>query len=91
MPESPTQIIGKSFLKSYAAVCLEGVIIVLACIIFSVIAKANPGFDDELSAAAMVWSYIGAIASSKAADLMVLSELSEHARSRQPAVCGGAL
>ena len=58
-PESPTQNIGKSFLKSYAAVCLEGAIIVLACIIFSVIAKANPGFDDELSTAAMVRSYIG--------------------------------
>ena len=41
--------------------CLEGAIIVLACIIFSVIAKANPGFDDELSAAAMVWSYIGQV------------------------------
>ena len=31
----PTQNIGKSFLKSYAAVCLEGVIIILSCIIFS--------------------------------------------------------
>ena len=31
----PTQSVGKSFLKSYAAVCLEGVIIVLSCIIFS--------------------------------------------------------
>ena len=57
----PTQNVGKSFLKSYAAVCLEGAIIVLACITFSVIAKANPGFDDELSAAAMVWSYIGQV------------------------------
>ena len=28
----PTQNIGKSFLKSYASVCLEGAIIVLACI-----------------------------------------------------------
>ena len=55
----PSQNIGKSFLKSYAAVCLEGAIIVLACIIFTVIAKANPSFDDELSAAAMVWDYIG--------------------------------
>ena len=30
----PTQSIGISFLKSYAAVCLKGAIIVLACIIF---------------------------------------------------------
>ncbi len=57
----PTQNVGKSFLKSYAAVCLEGAIIVLACIIFSVIAKANPGFDEDLTAAAMVWSYIGQV------------------------------
>ena len=28
----PTQNVGKSFIKSYAAVCLEGAIIVLACI-----------------------------------------------------------
>ena len=57
----PTQNIGKSFLKSYAAVCLEGAVIVLACIIFSVIAKANPGFDEDLPAATMVWQYIGQV------------------------------
>lgn len=57
----PTQNISKSFLKSYAAVCLEGAVIVLACIIFSVIANANPGVDDELTAAAMVWQYIGQV------------------------------
>lgn len=57
----PSQNIGKSFLKSYAAVCLEGAIIVLSCIIFTVIARANPSFDDELSAAAMVWDYIGQV------------------------------
>ena len=57
----PTQNLGKSFLKSYAAVCLEGAVIVLACIIFSVIAKANPGFDEDLPAATMVWQYIGQV------------------------------
>jgi hypothetical protein len=31
----PTSHVGKSFLKSYTAVCLEGAIIVIACIIFS--------------------------------------------------------
>ena len=31
----PSQNVGRSFLKSYAAVCLEGAIIVLSCIIFS--------------------------------------------------------
>lgn len=55
----PTQNVGKSFLKSYAAVCLEGAIIVLACIIFSVFASAPPTVDTGAAAASMVWSYIG--------------------------------
>ena len=55
----PTQSIGKSFLKSYAAVCLEGAVIVLACIIFSVFASSPPEVDAEAAAATMVWSYIG--------------------------------
>ena len=36
----PTSHVGKNFLRSYAGVCLEGVIIALACIIFSVMAAA---------------------------------------------------
>lgn len=55
----PTQQIGVSFLKSYAAVCLEGVIILLACIIFSVFAASPPVVDADAAPAAMVWSYIG--------------------------------
>ena len=55
----PTQSIGKSFLKSYAAVCLEGAIIVLACIIFSIFAGSPPVVDPDAAAATMVWSYIG--------------------------------
>lgn len=56
----PTSTIGKSFLKSYAAVCLEGVIIVLACIIFSVFAEAPPAnLDPNLSAVQAVWNYVG--------------------------------
>lgn len=35
----PTQSVGKSFLKSYSAVCLEGTIIVLSCVIFSLFAS----------------------------------------------------
>ena len=54
----PSQNIGKSFLKGYAAVCLEGAIIVLACIIFSVFAASPPVVVDA-AAASMVWSYIG--------------------------------
>ncbi|TDP53729.1 hypothetical protein [Aminicella lysinilytica] len=55
----PTEQIGKSFLKSYAAVCLEGAIIVLACIIFSMFASSPPVVDADAAPAAMVWKYIG--------------------------------
>ena len=55
----PTQSIGISFLKSYAAVCLEGAIIVLSCIIFSLFASSPPVIDLNASAVSMVWSYIG--------------------------------
>ena len=55
----PTQQIGKSFLKSYAAVCLEGAIILLACIIFSVFAESPPVVNQDAAPAAMVWSYVG--------------------------------
>lgn len=55
----PTQSVGKSFLKSYCAVCLEGAIIVLACIIFSLVAASPPAVDTNAAAVSMVWSYIG--------------------------------
>ena len=55
----PSQNIGRSFLKSYAAVCLEGVIVVLACIIFSLFASSPPVVNPDAAAVTMVWSYIG--------------------------------
>lgn len=55
----PTQSVGVSFLKSYAAVCLEGAIIVLGCIIFSVFAATPPVIDPDAAAVSMVWSYVG--------------------------------
>ena len=55
----PSQNIGKSFIKSYAAVCMEGVVIVLACIIFSVFASSPPEINADVVAVTMVWSYIG--------------------------------
>lgn len=55
----PTEQIGKSFIKSYAAVCLEGAIILLACIIFSVFAASTPAVDADAAPAAMVWGYVG--------------------------------
>lgn len=54
----PTQSVGTSFLKSYCAVCLEGAIIVLACIIFSVFAQEPPTVVSA-APATMVWKYIG--------------------------------
>lgn len=56
---APSQSVGLSFLKSYAAVCLEGAIIVLACIIFSVFAASPPVVNPDAEAATMVWSYVG--------------------------------
>ena len=55
----PSQNIGRSFLKSYAAVCLEGAIVVLVCIIFSLFASSPPVVDPNAAAVTMVWSYIG--------------------------------
>ena len=55
----PSQNIGRSFLKSYATVCLEGAIVVLACIIFSLFASSPPVVDPDAAAVTMVWSYIG--------------------------------
>lgn len=60
----PTQNVGKSFIKSYAAVCLEGAIIVLACIIFSLFAASPPAIDSNAAAVTQVWSYIGELGAS---------------------------
>ena len=60
-PRSPgtTSNVGKNFLRSYAGVCLEGAIIALACIIFSVMASSPPAVDPNVSAVTAVWSYVG--------------------------------
>ncbi len=55
----PTQNVGKSFLKGYSAVCLEGVIIILSCIIFSLFATSPPSVDASAEPVTMVWKYIG--------------------------------
>lgn len=54
-----TQNVAYTFLKSYAGVCLEGAMIVLACIIFSAFASSAPVVDTDASAVSMLWSYIG--------------------------------
>lgn len=55
----PTQNIARSFLKSFCGVCLEGAIIVLACIIFSLFASSPPIVDSNAATVTMVWKYIG--------------------------------
>lgn len=55
----PTQRICASFLKSFTVVCLEGAIIVLSCIIFSLFASSPPVVDTTASAVTQVWKYIG--------------------------------
>lgn len=55
----PSQNVGKSFIKSYCAVLLEGAVIVLACIIFSLFASTPPVVDANAAAVTQVWAYIG--------------------------------
>lgn len=55
----PSSSVGKSFIKSYAAVCLEGAIIVLGCIIFSLFAASPPVVDETAAAVNQVWTYVG--------------------------------
>ena len=54
----PTQHIVRSFFKSYSAVCLEGAIITLSCIIFSLFASSPPVVDTDVKSVTMVWKYI---------------------------------
>lgn len=53
-----TQSIAISFLKSYTAVCLEGVIIMLSCVIYTAFITSSPVIDPSASAVSMVWTYI---------------------------------
>ena len=56
----PSSSIGIAFIKSYAAICLEGCAIVLACVIFSAFASTPPALgDDTMAAATIVWNYVG--------------------------------
>lgn len=54
----PTENIAKSFLKSYAGVCMQGVVIVLACIIFTAYAASMPQIDTTAEPLTMVWRYV---------------------------------
>lgn len=51
--------IGKSFVKSYVGVCMEGAVVVLACLIFTVFsASGTSAVDTSMSAVTMSWNYI---------------------------------
>ena len=55
----PSSSIGMAFIKSYAAICLEGCVILLAYIIFSQFASSPPVVTEGLAPATVVWNYIG--------------------------------
>ena len=51
---------GKAFVKSYVGVCLEGAVIVLACLIYSAFLSSDaPSVDTTLPAVTMAWQYLG--------------------------------
>lgn len=55
-----TSFAGKAFVKSYVGVCMEGAVIVLACLIFSAFMSGSaPVVDTSLSAVTMSWQYVG--------------------------------
>lgn len=55
-----TSSMGKAFLKSYVGVCLEGAVIVLACLVYSAfLSSSNTALNTELSAVTMAWQYVG--------------------------------
>ena len=55
-----TSSMGKAFIKSYIGVCMEGAVIVLACVIYSAfLSSSAPAVDSTLPAVTMAWKYIG--------------------------------
>lgn len=57
-----TSHMGRAFLKSYMGVCMEGAVIILACIIFSAFASSSvPVVDSAASVITQVWSYLGEV------------------------------
>ena len=51
---------GQTFLRSYVGVCMEGAVIVLACVIYSAfLSGGSTALDESLPAVTMVWQYLG--------------------------------
>lgn len=57
-----TNFMGKAFIKSYTGVCLEGAVIILACLIFTAFSSySTPAIDTATTTVTMVWKYLGEI------------------------------
>ena len=55
-----TSASGKAFLRSYTGACMEGAVIVLACLIYSAfLSSSSPAEDGRLPAVTMAWQYVG--------------------------------
>ena len=55
-----TSGIGKAFIKSYVGVCMEGAVIILACLIYSAfLSSDSPAVDPSLPAVTMAFQYVG--------------------------------
>ncbi len=55
-----TSASGKAFLKSYIGVCMEGAVIVIACMIYSAfLSSSTPAVASGAPAVTMAWRYIG--------------------------------
>ena len=52
-----TSQVGRQFLKSYAGVCLQGAVIIISCIVYSVLAD-TPAVTASVDATTMVWSWL---------------------------------
>ena len=58
-PGSQPKTWARALSRAMPLFCLEGAIIVLACIIFSLFAASPPAIDPNAAAVTQVWSYIG--------------------------------
>ena len=56
-----TSQVGKTFIKSYVGVCMEGAVIVLACLIYSAfLSSGTTGLPNTgTTAVTLVWAYLG--------------------------------
>ncbi len=59
--EETSQMARRAFLKSYMGVCLEGAVIVLACIVFSAFAASDTVVLGGGSVVTQVWGYLGEV------------------------------